>query len=231
MNALRQAGDAGVQASALAFLKDSYSFDYAYQWNWMGFPIIQMPEDIVACQEIMLACKPTVVIETGVAWGGGLALVASMMSLYHHTGTVLGIDLNLNPELSGQLDRLNLPVTIDLLQASSIDDSALTWVVDHISSDDRVMVILDSHHTHDHVLAELRRYSPLVTPGQFIIVGDTIVKDIGGAPSRERAWDVTANPHTGLEAFLGESSDFIRDPAVNQKLLTTFHPGGYLRKL
>jgi cephalosporin hydroxylase len=229
--AMAQANDADLQATGLRFLSHSYEFDYCYQWNWAGFPILQMPEDIVALQEILFSCKPTVVIETGVAWGGGLALVASMMSLYAPNGTVLGIDLNLNPALSEQLAGLNLPVKVDLLQASSVDESALAWVDEHITSDGTVMVILDSHHTHDHVLAELRAYSLRVSPGQFLIVGDTSVKDISTATKRVRPWNADANPHTALEEFLTESSDFIRDPAVNQKLLTTFHPGGYLRRV
>ena len=231
VKAFRQAGDQDLRQTSLAFLRNSYEFDYCYQWDWAGFPILQMPEDIVAYQEILFRCRPTVVIETGVAWGGGLALVSSLMSLYEPDGKVLGIDLNLDPNLAGKLADLQLPVEIDLIKASSTEDSALAWVAERINSDSRVMVILDSHHTHDHVLAELRAYSPLVSPGQFLVVGDTIIKDLEQATDRVRPWTVHANPHTALDVFLRESPEFIRDPDVNGKLLTTFHPGGYLRRL
>lgn len=226
-----QALDEGLQRASLAFLKESYQFDYCYQWDWAGFPILNMPEDVMAYQEILFRGKPTVVIETGVAWGGGIALLASLMSLYEPNGKIIGIDLHLKLDLASQLAGLNLPVGINLLEASSVDESALAWVASYINPEDRVMVILDSHHTHDHVLAELRAYSSLVTSGQFLIVGDTSVKDLAQATDRVRPWTVDANPHSALEVFLEESSSFIRDPVVNRKLLTTFHPGGYLRKL
>ncbi len=226
-----QAEDEGLHRTSLSFLKESYQFDYCYQWDWAGFPILNMPEDIVAYQEILFRCKPTVVIETGVAWGGGVALVSSLMSLYAPQGKVLGIDLNLDHDLSGRLEKLNLPVEIRLLEASSTDASALAWVGNYITSEDCVMVILDSHHTHGHVLAELRAYSAFVTPGQFMIVGDTSVKDLVQATDRVRPWTAESNPHSALEVFLGETSDFVRDAAMNRKLLTTFHPGGYLRRI
>jgi len=228
---LRQSADEDLKSLSLGFLKNSYQFDYCYQWDWAGFPILNMPEDIVAYQEILFRCKPTVVIETGVAWGGSIALGASIMSLYEPTGKVLGIDKNLDDGLLFQLRELNLPVTIDLLQSNSTEDSALTWVADRLNKYDRVMVVLDSHHTHDHVLSELRVFSSFVTIGQFLIVGDTSVKDLADDTDRVRPWSSTQNPHSALEEFLTESSEFVRDDQVNNKLLTSFHPGGYLRKV
>ena len=217
--------------TSLAFLKKSYEFDYCYLWNWAGFPILNMPEDIVAFQEIIFRCKPTVIIETGVAWGGGIALSASLMSLYAPTGKVLGIDLNLKHELEFELSKLGLPVQISLLKASSTEDSSLAWVATQIDVNDRVMVILDSHHTHEHVLDELLSYSPLVSKGQFLVVGDTSVKDLADATSRSRPWTQDRNPHSALNEFLENTTEFVRDAEMNRKLLTSFHPGGYLRKL
>ena len=160
-----------------------------------------MPEDIVAFQEILFRCKPTVIIETGVASGGSIALGASLMSLNEPTGKVLGIDT-----------------------------SALKWVADKVTESDRVMVVLDSHHTHEHVLSELRAFSSFVTRGQFLIVADTSVKDLANDTDRVRPWSQKRNPHSALQEFLAESSEFVRDERVNNKLLTSFHPGGYLRK-
>jgi cephalosporin hydroxylase len=228
---VRQSADEDLKSLSLDFLKKSYQFDYCYQWNWAGFPILNMPEDIVAYQEILFRCKPTVVIETGVAWGGSIALAASIMSLYEPTGQVLGIDKNLDEELLFQLRDLNLSVRIELLQSNSTEESALDWVAERLTESDKVMVVLDSHHTHDHVLSELRVFSSFVTSGQFLIVGDTIVKDLANDTDRVRPWSHKQNPHSALEEFLSESSDFVRDDQVNRKLLTSFHPGGYIRKV
>ncbi len=225
-----QQEDPKLAAVAKTFLRESYSSDYCYQWDWAGFPILQMPEDIVAYQELMFRCKPSVVVETGVAWGGGIALLASIMSLYNPNGKVLGIDLNLDPSLQSRIDGLNLPVSIKLHKNDSTAPSAVEWVQECIEEPDTVMVILDSHHTHDHVLGELNMYAPIVSPGQFLIVGDTSVADLADATDRIRPWTSTNNPHSALEVFLENHPDFARDKATNSKLLTSFHPGGYLLK-
>jgi len=226
----QQAEDTGLISLSKEFLAASYRRDYCYQWDWAGFPILQMPEDIVAYQEIVLTCKPTVIIECGVAWGGGIALAASLMSMYQPDGKVLGIDLNLDPSLQDRLRVLGLPVTIDLIRASSIDKDTVDWIKNKIGSEDSVMVVLDSHHTHQHVLAELKAYANFVSSGQFLIVGDTIIKDLADSTDRVRQWSLTDNPHTALEEFLLSNKDFNKDDRLSKKLLTTFHPGGYLRK-
>ena len=226
----RQTADDGLRKASDTFLKASYRVDYCYQWDWAGLPILQMPEDILTYQEIMFRCKPSFVLETGVAWGGGIALLASVMSLYNPRGQVLGIDLNLDPSLQGRINALKLPVKIHLHRGSSTADTSFSWVRKHISSSDTVMVVLDSHHTHDHVLEELNAYAPLVTPGQFLIVGDTSVKDLATSTERLRPWSASDNPHTALQSFLQSSEDFFQDERANSKLLTSFHPGGYLRK-
>jgi len=226
----KQISDVQLAVTAQTFLRESYVSDYCYQWDWAGFPILQMPEDIQTYQEIIFKTKPSVIIETGVAWGGGIALLASIMSLYNPQGQVLGIDLNLDPDLQGRLSDLNLPVDIELYLGSSTSESSLEWVKNHITDTDTVMVVLDSHHTHQHVSEELQMYSKLVSPGHFLVVGDTSVKDLADATTRVRPWTSIDNPHTALEAFLKSTDLFFRDRSVNEKLLTTFHPGGYLRR-
>jgi cephalosporin hydroxylase len=223
--------DSGTRAIARDFVQASYRHDYCYMWDWLGFPILQMPEDIVALQEILFRYQPSVFIETGVAWGGGVALAASIMSLYNPTGSVLGVDLNLRPDLSDKLENLGLPVSTGLLQASSISDEALAWCSSAIGPHDRVMVLLDSHHTHDHVLTELNLYSALVSKGQYLIVGDTSAGELAHATKRERPWTVDENPLSAVREFLAASECFEQDLQLNSKLLTTFHPLGYLRKL
>lgn len=229
-NLVRMALAPELTESGLDLLRRSYEFDYAYQWSWAGFPIIQMPEDIVMVQEVIWRSRPTVVVECGVAWGGGMALCASIMSLYHSTGHVLGVDLNLDPSLEDRLAALHLPIAMKTRADSSTSDGTLEWVRAHISPQDRVMVILDSNHSHDHVLSELRAYSDVVTAGQFLLACDTIVKDIPSVTHRDREWGIQGNPHTAVESFLVEDPRYSRESRVNGRLLTSFHPGGYLIK-
>jgi cephalosporin hydroxylase len=216
---------------ACEFLQRSYRRDYCYQWDWLGFPTLNMPEDIVAIQEIMFRNKPTVVVETGVAWGGGVALVASLMSLYAPTGRVLGVDKHLDPTLDERLSAVGLPVEIQLLEDDSTALGALEWVADRIRPDDAVMVILDSDHSHDHVLSELQLYGKIVSPGQFLVVCDTSVRLLADSTDRQRPWSRSRNPDSALGEFLAATSLYERDEETNQKLLTSFHPGGYLRRL
>lgn len=224
----RIAANSELQVSALDFLKGSYREDYCYQWDWLGFPILQMPEDIVAYQEILYRAQPTLVVETGVAWGGSIALAASILSLLPGERRVIGIDLNLDEALEGRLRDLKLSTSIELRQGSSIDPTIVAQIADSVTPQDKVMVVLDSHHTHEHVLSELRAYASLVSPGQHLIVGDTSVRFLASDTSRVRPWTEFRNPHTAVEEFLLEDSRFVRDAGVNSKLLTTFHPGGYL---
>lgn len=226
----KQVSDVQLGETSKSFLRESYLSDYCYQWDWAGFPILQMPEDIVTIQEVIFRTKPSLIIETGVAWGGGIALLASIMSLYNPDGQVLGIDLNLDPELNQRLNLLDLPVHIDLYSGSSTSDSSIIWVKEHVKETDTVMVILDSHHTHQHVMDELEIYSALVTPGDYLIVCDTSVKFLADATDRVRPWTNDDNPNSALEVFIQSNQDFIRDESTNSKLLTTFHPGGYLRR-
>ncbi len=150
------------------------------------------------------------------------------MSMHASNGHVLGIDLNLDPTLEDRLRELQLPINMKTRAASSTSDETLEWVRSHIDPHDRVMVILDSNHSHDHVLAELHAYSELVTPGQFLIACDTIVKDIPSVAHRDREWGIKGNPHTAVERFLNEDPRCARYYASNARLVASFHSGGYL---
>lgn len=227
----RQLADDALSIAGLNLLRRTYEYDYAYQWSWAGFPIIQMPEDVVMVQEILWASRPSIVVECGVAWGGGLALCATVMSSYNPAGRVLGIDLNLDESLAGRLAALNLPVEMLLRKDSSTSTDSIEWVKSLVSAQDSVMVILDSNHSHDHVLNELVHYASIVSPNNFLLACDTIVRDIPAVAHRDRQWGIHGNPHTAVEEFLATHSDFARDPAVNARLVTSFHPGGYLRRI
>jgi cephalosporin hydroxylase len=223
-----QSIDAELQKKALDFVISSDKHGYAYQWTWLGLPMIQLPADIVVTQEVIWNTKPDVIIETGVAWGGSILMYASLMQLYGK-GKVIGIDLNLHEHVADQIMAYPFSSRIQLYKGSSTDESIVAKVKTHIMAGDKVMVILDSNHTHEHVLNELRAYGPLVTKDSYLIVSDTIVEDIPPQTHRPRPWGPGNNPKTALFEYLKESDKFQIDEYVNSKLLTTFSPLGYVK--
>lgn len=222
------ARDDGLRRKALDVVVDSDRYNWSYQWSWLGVPIIQMPPDVVATQEVIWDTRPQVIIETGVARGGSLIFYASILELIGE-GRVIGIDIDIRSHNRQSIEQHPLSKRIDLVEGSSVDPDLVSRIEDEIVGAARVMVILDSNHTHAHVLEELHRYAPLVTKGQFLIVADTVVEDIPAQAHRPRPWGPGDNPGTALEAFLQVNDRFVRDPFVNDKLLITSSPGGYLR--
>jgi cephalosporin hydroxylase len=228
VHAAAMAKDSDLHRKALDVVIDSDRHNWSYQWSWLGVPIIQMPPDVVATQEVIWETKPQVIIETGVARGGSLIFYASILELIGE-GRVIGIDIDIRPHNRQSVESHPLSKRIDLFQGSSVDAALVARIADEIKGAERVMVILDSNHTHEHVLDELRLYAPLVTKGQFLIVADTVVEDIPEQAHRPRPWGPGNNPGTALDTFLTENDRFIRDPFINAKLLITSSPGGYLR--
>lgn len=201
--------------------------NYSYVWDWLGLPVIQMPSDIVAAQEVLWKDRPQLVIETGVARGGSLVLYASVLQLIGE-GTVLGIDIDIRAHNRQAIEAHPLAPRISLLQGSSTDPAVVAQAAELASQVDRVMVVLDSNHTHAHVLEELRLYAPLVTPGLHLVVADTVVEELPVQEHRPRPWGPGDNPATAVRQFLEETTDFEVDEEVNAKLLMTSSRGGYL---
>jgi cephalosporin hydroxylase len=228
--AARMAADEAIAADALALNVAADRHDWSYQWSWLGLPVIQMPPDIVVLQEIIWESRPQLVIETGVARGGSLVLSASLLELLGE-GEVLGIDIDIRAHNRAVIEAHPLAHRIRLLEGSSVDEAVVGEARRSASAVDRVMVILDSDHTHEHVFAELRAYAPVVSVGQFLVVADTFVENIPPQEHRPRRWGPRDNPGTALRAWLAESDGFEPDPFVNAKLLLTASPGGYLRRL
>ena len=226
--AARMGEDATLRDLARDVLVRADQHHYSYQWSWLGLPIIQMPGDIVVAQEVIWATRPTVVIETGIARGGSLILYASLLQVIGE-GRVVGIDISIRAHNRANIEGHPLCHRIELVEGSSTAPEVLDAVRARVAAEDRVMVILDSDHTHDHVLAELRLYAPLVTPGQYLIVADTVLDDIPPQTHRPRSWGPGNNPKTALDAYLAECSRFERDAYIDAKLLDTANPGGYLR--
>jgi cephalosporin hydroxylase len=223
------ASDAALQIQASDFLIAADRHDWAYQWTWLGLPIIQLPTDVVALQEVIWNTAPDLIIETGVARGGSLILSASLLQLLGR-GHVVGIDIEIREHNRKAIEGHPLSDRITLVEGSSIDDAVVEIATQHANRAERVMVVLDSNHTHEHVLAELRAYAPLVSIGQYLVVSDTVVEHLPRQDHRPRPWAPGDNPMTALWEFLDESSGFEPDAAIHEKLLVSSSPGGYLRR-
>ena len=172
------AGDPDLQALSRVWLREITPYKYAYNFTWLGRPIIQMPQDMLAVQEIVWRLKPELIIETGVAHGGSLIYSASLLELLGGSGRVLGIDIDIRVHNRREIEAHPLSRRIDLLEGSSIAAGTIEQVRRYSAAKQRVLVILDSNHTHDHVLKELQLYSPLVRAGSYIIVFDTLIEDM-----------------------------------------------------
>jgi len=209
------------------FLK-SFNYEYSYHFNWLGRPIIQYPPDIVAIQEIIWKVKPDMIIETGIARGGSLIFSASILELIGN-GEVLGIDIKIRKENLIEIEKHPLSKRIHMLQGSSISKNVIKKVNQFVSNKKRVLVILDSNHSHNHVLRELKFYSSLVRKGSYLIVMDTIIEDMPERFSKNKPWGKGNNPKTAINEFLKNNSRFRIDSGIEKKLLITVAPGGYLK--
>jgi cephalosporin hydroxylase len=227
-SAAGMAEDSRLTGKALEVVAESDRHNWSYQWSWLGVPIIQMPPDIVATQEVIWDTRPQVIVETGIARGGSLIFFASILELIGD-GRIIGVDIDIRPHSRDSVESHVLARRIEMYKGSSTDPDVVDRIRDELVDADRVMVVLDSDHTHEHVLAELRLYAPLVTEGQFLIVADTVVEDLPIQGHRPRRWGPGNNPGTALAAFLQESDRFVRDPFINNKVLLSSSPGGYLR--
>jgi len=204
---------------------------YTYLWSWMGVPIIQMPSDIIATQEVIWATKPDVIIETGVARGGSVIFYASMLTLIGK-GKVVGVDIDIRAHNRDTIEKHPMASRITLIEGSSIDPETIARVKAEIPVGASVMLVLDSDHSKAHVLAELRALSPLVTQGQFLIVADTLLGHMkqGQTPkARSKFWPPGDEPLAALQEFLTENGRFRADEEVNGKMIFSSSPGGYLR--
>ncbi|MFA7431926.1 MAG: cephalosporin hydroxylase family protein [Rhodospirillaceae bacterium] len=224
--------DHPVRAAAGRFMEESIGALYSYNFEWMGVPIIQYPQDIMALQELIWTIRPKVIVETGVARGGSVVFLASMLELAGNDGTVIGVDIDIRPHNRAVIENHPMARRIRLVQGSSIEPA----VVEEVKTLARaaagnvpILVILDSNHTHDHVLAELRAYEDLVGPGSYLIALDTVVERLPAELAFDRPWGPGDNPMTAVDAFLAESDRFEIDHEIDSKLLISVGPRGYLK--
>lgn len=219
-----------LQDSKQKFLLESLYAGYSYNFSWLGIPIIQYPQDIVAIQEIIWETKPDLIIETGVAHGGSLILSASMLHLLDNGGQVIGIDIDIRSHNREAIETHPLYRYIHLIEGSSTDLQIVDQVKRIAADKNKVMVLLDSNHTHAHVFEELKAYAPLVSPGSYCVVYDTVIDDMPKGYFEDRPWDVGNNPKTAVAAFLQANPDFEIDESYDNKLLISVAPSGYLKR-
>ncbi|MBB3388663.1 cephalosporin hydroxylase [Rhizobium sp. BK275] len=206
-------------------------YDYAYLWSWMGVPIIQMPADVMATQEVIWDTKPDIIIETGVARGGSMIFMASLLKVIGK-GKVIGVDIDIRAHNRDSIEKHPLSPLITLIEGPSTTAETLAKVRAEIPAGASVMVVLDSDHSRDHVLDELRCYGPLVTEGQYIVVADTLLGrgDMSQTPTkRSKIWYPGDEPYAALNAYLKETDRFETDEVLNGKLVLSSSPGGYLK--
>jgi len=217
------------------WLRSGWDNKYVYSFTWMGRPIIQLPEDMFRIQEIIYAVRPDVIIETGVAHGGSLIFYAALCKAMGR-GRIVGIDIEIRTHNRVAIERHELFPLITLVEGSSIAPTTLAKVSALVRSDETVLVLLDSCHTKDHVLAELRGYSPLVSVGSYIVAMDGIMGEVAGAPRSEPDWSWNNPKQAAFEFVRGNTEFQIEEPAFrfNEgtiKERVTYWPSAYIRRL
>ena len=205
-------------------------YKYTYNYTWMGRPIIKFPNDMVIQQELMWNCKPDLVIETGIAHGGSIIFTASMMEMMGIDGEVVGIDIDIRPHNRREIESHPMYKRITMYEGDSVSEPILTQVRSHLQGKSSVMVILDSLHSHDHVLKELVAYSSMTSVGNYCILPDTFIEFFPkGYYSKTRPWDVGDNPYTAMKAFMATDDKFEIDYSLTHKAMITECFDGYLK--
>lgn len=217
-----------------AWLRCGWDNKYVYSFSWLGRPIIQLPEDLIRIQELIYRVQPDVIIETGVAHGGSLVFYASLCKAMGK-GRIVGIDVEIYPHNRKALSEHFLLPYITLIEGSSIDSTIISEVKSQVQPNETVMVLLDSCHTYDHVLCELKAYSPLVTRDSYIVAMDGIMEEVVGAPRTKPEW-AWSNPKRAALDFVKENPHFvIEEPSFpfnegNIKNRVTYWPSGYIKR-
>lgn len=231
--------------AALNFMRTSVLANYSYNFTWLDRPIIQYPQDILAMQELIWLIKPDLIIETGIARGGSLIMSASMLAMLdmceaietksvvnpdYSQRKVLGIDIDIRAHNRQAIEKHPMASRIQMIEGSSIDPEIIELVYQIAGGYQRILICLDSNHTHDHVLAELEAYAPLTSEGSYCVVFDTIIEDMPANMFPDRPWGPGNNPKTAVWEYIQDHPEFEIDKAIQQKLLITVAPDGFLKK-
>lgn len=228
--AIKEMGnDQELRQKSLDWMLHADKYKYTYNYSWMGRPIIKYPNDILILQEIIWNLKPDFIVETGIAHGGSIIFSASMLELLGH-GEVIAVDIDIRQHNREEIEKHPMNKRITMIEGSSIDPEIVNSIKERVKGK-KVLVCLDSNHTHDHVLEELRMYSDMVNVGSYIVCPDTFVEYFPKGYCNDRPWDVGNNPMTALIAFLKENDNFIIDKDIDNKLMITEGFDGYLKRI
>ncbi|MEP6742958.1 MAG: CmcI family methyltransferase [bacterium] len=223
------AADSALRKKSLEVLTDADRYNWIHQTTWFGEPLLQVPQDMFALQEIIYRTRPKFIIEVGVAWGGSLLFYSTLMEVLGGE-RIVAIDIYIPDDLKERINAFGkLADRITWINDSSIEPATLEQVKEIVGDSRDVLIVLDSNHTHEHVLEELRMYSPLVGKGKYLVCGDTVVEYMPEQTHRPRPWGPGNNPKTALDSFLKENTRFEVDKEIENKLLFTCNPGGYLK--
>lgn len=228
-NIASQGQDEALHELSQTWLREVTRHKYTYNFTWMGRPIIQLPQDILAMQELIWQVQPDLIIETGVAHGGSVIFYASMLALLGGDRRVVGVDIDIRAHNRAAIEAHPMARHIDLVEGSSVAETTLARVRELAAGRQTVMVVLDSNHTHEHVLAELQRYSPFVTTGSYLVVFDTLIEDMPADFYPDRPWGPGNNPKTAVREFLTTTRRFEIDRNIDAKLVVSVSTEGYLR--
>lgn len=228
----RQGKDVDAKQKAMDFMLATAEYKYTYSFSWMGVPIIQFPQDMIAMQELIWEIKPDLIIETGIAHGGSILFYASLLELQGGDGEVLGIDIDIREHNRKAIEAHPMYKRVKMIEGSSIDLSTIEKIKTVAAGKKRILVSLDSNHTHDHVLDELKLYSGFVSKGSYLVVFDTLVEDVPDEyQNPDRPWGKGNNPKTAVKEFLKDNDDFVIDKNIDNKLLISVAPDGYLKRV
>jgi cephalosporin hydroxylase len=230
-NIAAMAADADVDRLARELFDRVNSYRYSYNFSWLGRPVIQYPQDLVALQEIVWRVRPDLIVETGIAHGGSLVFSASMLELLGGDREAVGVDIEIRPHNREAIEAHAMASRITMVEGSSVDEDVVAQVRERAAGKERVLVVLDSNHTHDHVARELELYGDLVTPGSYLVVMDTVIEDMPAEAFPDRPWGPGNNPKTAVHEFLERTDRFEIDREISDKLLITVAPDGYLKCL
>jgi cephalosporin hydroxylase len=240
--------DKSLQGYAKRFLIETIEKKYSYNFSWLGRPIIQYPQDIVAIQEIIWQVKPDLIIETGIAHGGSLIFSASMLALLDistedRNRRVLGVDIDIRKHNRKEIEKHPMSRYVSMIEGSSVDKGIIEKVYNYAKGFKNIIVCLDSNHTHDHVIQELLAYTPLVTKGSYCVVFDTIVENLPDKLWKDSPWGKRNNPKTAVWEFMkmvdagklkdknGKKMKFNMDKIIENKLLISVAPDGFLKRI
>jgi len=237
--------DKDLQALSRVWVREITPHKWAYNFRWLGRPAIQFPNDTWALQELIFEIKPDLIIETGIAHGGSLIFSASILAMLElceatENGVmldpqnpkrkVLGIDIDIRAHNKTAIEAHPLFARIDMFEGSSIEPGMVERVHQYAKEFKRVLVCLDSNHTHEHVLGELEAYAPLVSNGSYCIVYDTVIEDMPAALSSDRPWGPGNNPKTAVHSYLEKHPEFSIDKSIDHKLQISVAPDGFLKR-